>query len=420
MGNKQSSGNNSAAGPVFHRLPDDAWTRVCQILAHLETCGALSLEGIYRLSGATGDVARATAWLSLGMANMRVAEATPVTWSCAVKACLSKHEPITTYALYETIVNTEPEQLPQLLSERLDAVSLSRLAVMCTHLARVAAASATNLMTASNLARLWGGILLRRHERPAVDLVEELAQASKQYMTTVWLIQWFSDTPLPPACLGLGPSPSSKALAVTAAMLADGGSPKPPARAPSAAVVSGSAIGSYGAPADVSGGGGGVGSPSFAARPNAFTISPDMSSRLMRADRGMLLQAGLMPAFEGSSPRPLPPALPPRPQLSTRIAEEEGEEEDAELAAYEARISAGSATSAGISSPSRSAAPAAPGSGATAEAQALQAGIAPALLQLYGGAYAGNRNSGSCSADVAAAASVHLRPTSTASTGSST
>ena len=211
MGNGASSSSGSAVAPrggdggaappsppppYFPPLPEGAWLRVAAAIRHVEGVGAASTEGVYRVSGLATDVRRGVAFLAGGGGGgggggVRFDELGLPEWAASIKGCLRQHEPLTSYRLFDALSDATPAMLPAILSA-LPREWYQRLRVTCKHLVGIAAHSRTNLMTASNLAKIWGGVLARRDEVAATDIRVELQAAARQYKIACALLEYFS------------------------------------------------------------------------------------------------------------------------------------------------------------------------------------------------------------------------------------
>ena len=140
-------------------LPEAAWVRIVGVMRHLEAVG-ISQEGIYRVSGLGREVKRAAEWIATGAGDLTY-DSLPVNeWAGAVKACLHRFEPFSSYRLYEflracaqAVSADRSRSLAHVLSV-LPHRNFVRLRFTCLHLCRVASHARSNLMTASNLAKL--------------------------------------------------------------------------------------------------------------------------------------------------------------------------------------------------------------------------------------------------------------------------
>ena len=228
MGNSPSSGAGASSpsggfeASYCPSLPEAAWVRVAAAIKHIEAIGALNTEGIYRVSGLNTDVARGVAYLKEG-GSLQFNELGIHEWAAAIKGCLRQHEPLTSYRLYDALVDAGPASMPAFLSA-LPREWYNRLKVACKHLVRVAGHSHINLMTASNLAKIWGGILARRDESGAFDIRAELQAAARQYKIACALLEFFATPasevqaprtlmPLPPIKEDRAASPSLRGSA---------------------------------------------------------------------------------------------------------------------------------------------------------------------------------------------------------------
>jgi len=140
-------------------------------------------EGIYRVPGLASAIPRGVRWLATGEGGDALGDLYTDEWASAIKACLRAHAPITGYDMYDAVVGAAAVDLPALQTVLclLPDTAALRLEFILSHLARLAAHAATNLMTASNLAKLWGSIMARPDEDSAVELGVELRMAARQY-----------------------------------------------------------------------------------------------------------------------------------------------------------------------------------------------------------------------------------------------
>jgi hypothetical protein len=196
MGNTTSAdgghgGAGGGASPYRPCLPEAAWVRVSDAIKHVEAVGGLATEGLYRVSGLATDVERGASFLRDGAGELRWGDLGIHEWAGAIKGCLRQHEPLTSYRLYDALCDASPAALPALLAA-LPREWYVRLRTTCRHLVRVAGQAHVNLMTASNLAKIWGGVLSRRDETGAVDIGAELRAASQQYKIACALLEFFA------------------------------------------------------------------------------------------------------------------------------------------------------------------------------------------------------------------------------------
>lgn len=170
--------------------------RIVGAMRHLEAHGLMH-EGIYRISGLGRDVQLAAAWLATGVGDIPFAAFSVHEWAGAIKTCLHRFEPFSSYRLYEflracsqSVASDRTRSLTHVLSW-LPRRNLVRLRYACGHLCRIARAADVNLMTASNLAKLWGGILARPNEAPATNLGAELRLTHEQFLVGLMLLSHF-------------------------------------------------------------------------------------------------------------------------------------------------------------------------------------------------------------------------------------
>ena len=170
--------------------------RIVGAMRHLEAHGLMH-EGIYRISGLGRDVQLAAAWLATGVGDIPFAAFSVHEWAGAIKTCLHRFEPFSSYRLYEflracsqSVASDRTRSLTHVLSW-LPRRNLVRLRYACGHLCRIARAADVNLMTASNLAKLWGGILARPNEAPATNLGAELRLTHEQFLIGLMLLSHF-------------------------------------------------------------------------------------------------------------------------------------------------------------------------------------------------------------------------------------
>jgi RhoGAP domain len=225
-------------------VPDLVWLRLTEAMHYIESHGAYEHEGIYRVPGLGTKVAKMTAQLSVISPDEAMsaplsasAGAAPLLdfasfgaslddWASSIKQTFNRFAPLTGYNSYDPLcAAAATNSLPTLLTmvSALDPVSLERVEVVCRHLVRIALRSDKNKMSLSNLAKLWGSILVRPDESPATDLGRELKVAGRTFNFANLLLEAYYGQEVAALSAGTGDASPSAAIGV----IPDGPPPLP-------------------------------------------------------------------------------------------------------------------------------------------------------------------------------------------------
>ncbi len=170
------------ADSVEENLNSVAFTFLKDCLAELEARG-LNDKGLYRVGGV---LSKTKSLLSQGLETGKSLDLSDVRmWESKTIASAVKQyfrdlsKPLLTHALYPEFLEaakreSDAERLAQITAavNRLPPASKEMAAVLVRHLARVAANSSVNLMTAGNLAVCFGPTLLRPREETVASIMD--------------------------------------------------------------------------------------------------------------------------------------------------------------------------------------------------------------------------------------------------------